>query len=49
MLMNSQPLKVSSPNSFDCLRYFFAFSLVLVHFCTLVDYPSSGLSAEAHA
>ena len=39
MLMNSQPIKVSSPNSFDCLRYFFAFSLVLVHFCTLVDIP----------
>lgn len=36
---HSQPIKVSSPNSFDVLRYFFAFSLVLVHFCTLVDVP----------
>lgn len=26
-------------NSFDVLRYFFAFSLILVHFCTLTDIP----------
>lgn len=29
--------EVNSRNSFDVLRYFFAFSLVLVHFCTLTQ------------
>lgn len=30
---------VKARNSFDVLRYFFAFSLILVHFCTLTDTP----------
>ena len=31
---NNQLLK--APNNFDFIRYFFAFSLVIVHFCTLM-------------
>ena len=29
--------RVKRDNCFDFLRYFFAFSLILVHFCTLTN------------
>lgn len=37
--MAELPIKVTDRNSFDVLRYFFAFSLILVHFCTITDTP----------
>lgn len=39
-LLSAQTSKdIKDRNSFDLLRYFFAFSLILVHFCTLTDTP----------
>lgn len=37
MISNETIERVKGNNSFDFLRYFFAFSLILVHFCTITD------------
>lgn len=37
LLDNETAQRIRHDNCFDFLRYFFAFSLVIVHFCTLTD------------
>ena len=37
LISNEIIQRVRKDNCFDFLRYFFAFSLILVHFCTLTD------------
>ncbi len=37
LITNETIQRVRKDNCFDFLRYFFAFSLILVHFCTLTD------------